>query len=883
MSKETSHMTNNTFYHQMLPIKWIPKEYLMDFIGTEDNDNNNTTLSLAFLAAIWRRMSTTHILRGGSLHPSQHATPQRDIVTCSLMTELLDIDSNSKVMCNQHVTLLKSLSIGDDRLAESKNPYIVINQSHPMRAYSDSMGGTKSQRYLSPCGNVALIFTKTSAISSLTEEYRIDTEKYDSASKCWTSSSVSVLKAPGAPLLDTCIQNISWSPDGKTIAFVGEKAMSKKQKSWELSLSDEASGLCRSDEDVKSRNGKLSSERSPWEPTESWGEGFVNHSQLTIYVVDLSHEHSSMHTCVDIINDSFSTEWSCTCPNLVKKREGKQWSLVFSAYSHNPRRYGLIYCRNRPTTSFVVDYIPGDNNQVPKCLRLLSPFRAVVNIRVHHESHQLAFFSPCSIGSSAVPENHPHNCCFSLHVVNIYDLLDDNSDCEKVSCIVPIIYDPIIEQTKSGDKSSVIEFHGLYPSRGNELYWLTGQYILLDSIARTSNQIFLVNINSKTCRPLRVHASTSMDSAVDRSDLNPYHGCWTIMSAVGTSVLISHSSLLSGIVAYYIDNILCSIDGTEINHEDSSPVSLYKPYEVYGTPIIINVPPINPNEKVCTRVIRCKDSNDSEVLYHSHKDTAASDVHRPTVVLVHGGPHSTDVGAYSNEQYFLILLGFNILSINYGGSLGFGQRRIEQLMGNVGTNDVTDCIRCIQMMIDNKIEGSCVDPTKLIISGGSHGGFIAAHLTGQYPNMFKAAIIRNPVINLASVYFESDIPDWATAVSGASDAVGLGEGMDIERMWKISPIYHASAVRTPTLLGIGKCDLRVPPSQGRAWYHALRDTEHRRLQSGISSEPNALPLVRKIEYEDNAHPLNGVHAAADFAIQAAMLSIISVCVSDESN
>ena len=37
------------------------------------------------------------------------------------------------------------------------------------------------------------------------------------------------------------------------------------------------------------------------------------------------------------------------------------------------------------------------------------------------------------------------------------------------------------------------------------------------------------------------------------------------------------------------------------------------------------------------------------------------------------------------------------------------------------------------------------DPLRLFFLGGSHSGFIGAHLAGQYPTSFAAYSLRNPV------------------------------------------------------------------------------------------------------------------------------------------
>ena len=42
------------------------------------------------------------------------------------------------------------------------------------------------------------------------------------------------------------------------------------------------------------------------------------------------------------------------------------------------------------------------------------------------------------------------------------------------------------------------------------------------------------------------------------------------------------------------------------------------------------------------------------------------------------------------------------------------------------------------------------DESKVVVMGGSHGGYLTAHLSAKYPEMFRGAILRNPVIDLVS-------------------------------------------------------------------------------------------------------------------------------------
>lgn len=112
---------------------------------------------------------------------------------------------------------------------------------------------------------------------------------------------------------------------------------------------------------------------------------------------------------------------------------------------------------------------------------------------------------------------------------------------------------------------------------------------------------------------------------------------------------------------------------------------------------------------------------------------------------------------YSYEWSKFYSTGFGILCINYRGSIGSGQNSVEFLLGKIGTSDVADCITAVDEALETF---PWLDPDNLALVGGSHGGFLVAHLSGQYPDKFKAVVARNPVIDVASMSIISDIPDW---------------------------------------------------------------------------------------------------------------------------
>lgn len=222
----------------------------------------------------------------------------------------------------------------------------------------------------------------------------------------------------------------------------------------------------------------------------------------------------------------------------------------------------------------------------------------------------------------------------------------------------------------------------------------------------------------------------------------------------------------------------------------------------------------------------------------------------PLILFNHGGPHSCFTTAYREVTAALAISGFGVLEVNYRGSLGQGENSIRSLPGLCGKQDVLD----IKQALDEVLEKDSFNREKLLVMGGSHGGFLTVHLIGQFPDLFKAAICRNPVINIASMVGSSDIPDWCFIETGYEifNFKNLGDPDAYKKMFECSPIKYVDNIRTPILIALGEKDRRVPWRQG----HELRRSL---LARGA--------CVKTLVYPDDCHPLDSADAQCDSFVQ----------------
>lgn len=187
------------------------------------------------------------------------------------------------------------------------------------------------------------------------------------------------------------------------------------------------------------------------------------------------------------------------------------------------------------------------------------------------------------------------------------------------------------------------------------------------------------------------------------------------------------------------------------------------------------------------------------------------------------------------------------------------------MIGNCGQLDVKDCQAAAEYLVKNanRIQkGLELDPDRVYVDGGSHGGFLSLHLVGQYPSFYRASIARNPVTAVQLMEGTNDIPDWFYAEFGHafdySNPPHCPTPEQFKNLSSASPFAYLDQIQVPVLLLVGLSDQRVAPSQSKAVYHALRSRIRKEEVRSTSTKGNL--DVRMLTFKDEEHGLTGIEA-----------------------
>nr|WP_128381745.1 prolyl oligopeptidase family serine peptidase [Streptomyces cavernae] len=177
----------------------------------------------------------------------------------------------------------------------------------------------------------------------------------------------------------------------------------------------------------------------------------------------------------------------------------------------------------------------------------------------------------------------------------------------------------------------------------------------------------------------------------------------------------------------------------------------------------------------------------------------------PTVFDIHGGPTWHDSDAFAAGPAAWVDHGYAVVRVNYRGSTGYGREWTDALKHRVGLIELED----IAAVREWAVSSGLADPERLILTGGSWGGYLTLLGLGMQTEAWTLGIAAVPVADYVTAYHDEMETLKAmdrTLLGGTPEEVP-------ERFQASSPLTYVDEVKAPVYISAGVNDPRCPIQQ----------------------------------------------------------------------
>ncbi|GAA5863675.1 hypothetical protein JCM8547_003689 [Rhodosporidiobolus lusitaniae] len=746
--------------------------------------------------------------------------------------------------------------------------------------------------------SVLSVSTSTKSLSALT--------KRNATQSLFLSSDSTVLAAGPTVFTSEEVKHIALSPDGKRQAlFRVLPAKDGREQKRVLEIVDVLSGRKEAELDVTKEHGdwyfdgtfgppawhpslqalvytaeeparKPDSKssrpgREKFEYEADFGETFTGKRMSMLFLFLLPESPMSALVAKEDEKEDRATLHRLTFPETVAatwfgqpvflpSASEDKLALVATGYSSlgDGRKLGIVYCQNRPARVYALSaeiQEEKDDDDKPKKVYRVS---TATPFSPEDRSSRSPRVVPSSSSSSpeivylSNPLGGPHASCGQLHLATLSSISSPASPCSfrvaEERILVPVVDIPNAKSPGAGTSSD--PFPGLYVDQlplEPFLQTKKGYSVVMSSIWRSRRVPLLVDLLSGKVTNLAPWpaAKEEEDAALpylylSKDGKEDELGSFTVVGTDGKDRVVAlRSSPISApmlVVGRVVEEGFAEwkvVSETGLSKKASAALSKLS-YTV------LPLPKIAPTELILI--------SPADVPIDPTREATLN--LPPLITQPHGGPHSTVCTEYNfSAAVAAALFGYRFVHVNYPGSLGFGQSAVLSLPPRLGELEVEATLAAPHYL--NQLSLASRTKGKNLLMGGSHGGWTACHLTARWPGEFDAVVMRNPVTDLVANSSMTDIPDWCFAegdlpYSFSSPPSHL-DPSTFAKMHSLSPLRHAHAVTTPTLLLIGASDRRVPPDQGRAWFHALKNRDQEKGAKEVE--------VEMLKFPGNGHPI----------------------------
>jgi dipeptidyl aminopeptidase/acylaminoacyl peptidase len=189
---------------------------------------------------------------------------------------------------------------------------------------------------------------------------------------------------------------------------------------------------------------------------------------------------------------------------------------------------------------------------------------------------------------------------------------------------------------------------------------------------------------------------------------------------------------------------------------------------------------------------------------------------RPVIVNIHGGPESQARPTFiGRNNYYLDELGVALIYPNVRGSTGFGKTFVR--LDNALQRE--DSVRDIESLFDWIAQQPDLDPSRVLVTGGSYGGYMTLMLATNYSERICCAVSSVGISNLVTFLetTESYRRDLRRAEYGDERDPAIRAWME-----RTAPVNNAHRITKPLFVIQGANDPRVPRGESEQIVAAAR-------------------------------------------------------------
>lgn len=189
---------------------------------------------------------------------------------------------------------------------------------------------------------------------------------------------------------------------------------------------------------------------------------------------------------------------------------------------------------------------------------------------------------------------------------------------------------------------------------------------------------------------------------------------------------------------------------------------------------------------------------------------------RPVLVNIHGGPESQyRPGFAGRNNYFANEMGISMIWPNVRGSSGYGKSFLKLDNGRLREDSVKD----IGALFDWIAGQPDLDASRVLVQGGSYGGYMSLAVATLYAERIVAAIDIVGISNFVTFLERTE------SYRRDLRRVEYGDERDPEMrkfLEAISPLNRAAQISKPLLVVQGKNDPRVPLNEAEQLVATLK-------------------------------------------------------------